>query len=605
MFVVPLSSGALTIPSFVFWVGLIYILLSWFLSMAFGSFLLAPAQEYSQALGSNVDDITSKDAPGHAQTYASAPREAKAYDSECKDVTSHTHRFVKNKRQYIKYAVLFSASVFCLGEISGFLPLVAMGPAFLAGVISLPLMMQIIALFNTYVNSALSLAKQIKTLSNWWASATRLASLDACMTKIEKARETWLSASNAIGGSQGTELADDVVLSFDANGLQELLGCGQIAGGSSQDRLIKIKAGSCVQLSGNSGSGKSVLIRLLTGLLPHQLVEKSKDERLSSYVTYGNGVFDRILYVNQHWEMLPPNDEQTFEQLLTRWLPEDSHVRLSSSENEGLAQDAKHDKDLVQEAIDCLCGGNGKAKEKFSGWLNSGMPIAKKDFKGMSGGEKGLFALLRICVAVLKAKAEASKPKYPLVFLDEAFSAMDEGTATVAQQYVAQLFKKNGMTLVFVTHDQDKESERLKTPFNDRDDSRVQTINVNSLELKEKSATLRDATLSPSGFVQDRQVSPSRGYTNVVIFLATVSLSAVFFYQGWVEISLALFCAGVLLMLGNMASEQFRASIKKPPVGCAGKSDSFDSALKGRSLSLADGSCIARDRSSPPLGLTS
>lgn len=171
---------------------------------------------------------------------------------------------------------------------------------------------------------------------------------------------------------------------------------------------VSIKPGQFVTLYGNSGSGKTSILRMIAGLLKPDSgkISIAKIEWLNS----NNGIYvkpqhRKIGFVFQDYTLFP---NMTVEQNLL------------------YALEKKQDKKIIQELIDI---------------------IELKEFKDkkptlLSGGQKQRVAL---------ARALVRKPK--ILLLDEPLSALDQSMRVKLQDYILKVHKQYNLTTILVSHD--------------------------------------------------------------------------------------------------------------------------------------------------------
>lgn len=169
---------------------------------------------------------------------------------------------------------------------------------------------------------------------------------------------------------------------------------------------LEIKDGEKVVILGASGSGKSTLLSVLSGL----------ERADSGKIVYGENDISSMTE-KQLTEFRRNNVGFIFQQYFL--LP-----HLSVENNVKMGADLIGNKDF-REIIKAV-GIEDKLKNKPS---------------ELSGGEQQ-----RVCIA----RALAKLPK--VLFLDEPTGALDEKTGREVLDYIIEMQKKNGFTMVMVTH---------------------------------------------------------------------------------------------------------------------------------------------------------
>jgi putative ATP-binding cassette transporter len=137
-------------------------------------------------------------------------------------------------------------------------PLLLCAPKFLDGSMSLGQVMQAASAF-TIVQSAFGwLVDNYPRLADWNACARRIASLMMSLDGLERAE-----LGDGIGRIKRGETTDDTMLSL--HDLSVTLDDGTAVVGDAE---VKIEAGERLLVAGESGTGKSTLVRAIAGLWP-------------------------------------------------------------------------------------------------------------------------------------------------------------------------------------------------------------------------------------------------------------------------------------------------------------------------------------------------
>ena len=170
----------------------------------------------------------------------------------------------------------------------------------------------------------------------------------------------------------------------------------------------EIPKGSFLSLYGNSGAGKTSLLRMLSGLM---LPDKG------SIISHETTWFDRNKNINRR-----PQERQL------GFVFQDYALfpNMSVQENISYALDKKEDGKIVTELIEVMELG----------------ALANQKPAKLSGGQKQRVALARSLV---------QKPQ--LLLLDEPLAALDNEIRVKLQQYLLDLHKKYELTIIMVSHD--------------------------------------------------------------------------------------------------------------------------------------------------------
>ncbi|MBB5113483.1 ABC transporter ATP-binding protein [Micromonospora echinospora] len=172
---------------------------------------------------------------------------------------------------------------------------------------------------------------------------------------------------------------------------------------------LTVSEGEFVALVGPSGCGKTTLLKIVAGLLPATAGQVRFGGRPVTEPPPGLGVvfqeYGRSLYA---WKTVRQNVELPLR-----------HLGLSRARR----------RELVADALDAV--GLGAAGDAYPWQLSGGMQQ-------------------RVAIA----RAVAYRPR--LLLMDEPFSAVDAQTRADLEDLVAALWKRYGMTIVFVTHDIDE-----------------------------------------------------------------------------------------------------------------------------------------------------
>lgn len=174
------------------------------------------------------------------------------------------------------------------------------------------------------------------------------------------------------------------------------------------DCKFKINKGEIIAIYGESGAGKSSLLRLLSGLLNPD----SGSIKVNDTIWFDS---------NKKINLVPQKREIGFVFQDSTLFP-----NMNVEENISFAIPKGEDKYWVTELLSMM-----DLKE-----------LAKRSTDTLSGGQKQRVAL---------ARALAKKPN--ILLLDEALSALDHSTRSELQDYIVKMHKKLNLTTLMVSHD--------------------------------------------------------------------------------------------------------------------------------------------------------
>jgi putative ATP-binding cassette transporter len=157
-------------------------------------------------------------------------------------------------RQYMKTTVVASSS----GFIAPVLPIILCAPKYLDGSMSLGQVMQAASAFTTVQGAFNWLVDNYPRLADWSASARRAASLMVSLDSLERAEQ-----GDGFGRITRTDDGEKAALRL--RDLSVTLDDGTAV---LDDTDIAIKPGERVLIAGESGTGKSTLVRAIAGLWP-------------------------------------------------------------------------------------------------------------------------------------------------------------------------------------------------------------------------------------------------------------------------------------------------------------------------------------------------
>ena len=193
---------------------------------------------------------------------------------------------------------------------------------------------------------------------------------------------------------------------IDVQHVTKYYGKGESRFKALNDVSVHIRKGEFVVILGASGSGKSTFLNVISGLEPMdsgsvayegQQIENMNEAELTKFRR------ENTAYIFQQYYLLP-------------------HLNVEKNVRMGADLDKNKAFRPLIEAV-----GLGEKRKKFPAEL--------------SGGEQQRVAI---------ARALAKNPN--VLFLDEPTGALDEKTGRLVLDYIIQLQKKQGFTMIMVTH---------------------------------------------------------------------------------------------------------------------------------------------------------
>jgi len=196
---------------------------------------------------------------------------------------------------------------------------------------------------------------------------------------------------------------------FEVTGLSKIYGDHQIFSNLN----LKIDKGEIVAVMGRSGCGKTTLLRCLAGLEDHN----------SGSVTLGGRNITDVDPYHRDLALMAQNAADVIP-----WLRSGDMIRAAIRKHQYLTNLASIDENnFVQE---------------YARAARLPLEVLGQKGRTLSGGQRQRLSLARVL---------AERPA--LVLADEPLSNLDESMANQLIDEMRQFFKKNGMTVLYVTHD--------------------------------------------------------------------------------------------------------------------------------------------------------
>jgi putative ATP-binding cassette transporter len=376
---IPLNGSYITIPGFLVIAAVIYSLLASGTMTFVGRKFVSVSEAKNQAEAEYRYQLTRVRENGESIALLGGEDEERAGVDRL--LGSVLWRWRDLCRQYMKTTMVSQTST----VFAPVIPIILCAPKFLEGSMSLGQVMQAASAF-TIVQAAFSwLVDNYPRLADWNASARRVASLMVSLDALEKA-ETG-DSFNRIKRSETKDAAMKLL------NLSVALDDGTAV---VDDTEVVIKKGERVLVSGESGTGKSTLVRAIAGLWP-----------------WGGG------------EVQVQQDSRLF------LLPQRPYVPTGTLRRAAAYPGDAHDWDEKQigEALDKVGLGHLKDKiEEDAPWDQT-----------LSGGEKQRLTVARVLL---------HRPD--IIVLDEATAALDSKSQDMLMKLLSE--ELEGLTIISVGH---------------------------------------------------------------------------------------------------------------------------------------------------------
>lgn len=377
---VTVAGSTITVPGFLVIAAMLYAAIASGSIMTIGRRFVQVSEDKNQAEAEYRYTLTRVRENGESIALLGGEEEER--DGIDKTFTKVLRQWARLAGQHMRTTLVSQGS----SLIAPVVPLLLCAPKFLDGSMTLGQVMQAASAF-TIVQSAFGwLVDNYPRLADWNACARRIASLMMSLDGLERAER-----GDGIGRIKRGETEGDAILSL--NDLSVTLDDGTAVVGEAE---VVIEAGERLLVAGESGTGKSTLVRAIAGLWP-----------------WGGGS------VNFH------PDRRLF------MLPQKPYVPMGTLRRAAAYPAAAEDWTLEQigEALDKVGLGHLKDKiEEEAPWDQT-----------LSGGEKQRLAFARLFL---------HKPD--IIVLDEATSALDEKSQDKMMELMTRELPK--ATVVSVAH---------------------------------------------------------------------------------------------------------------------------------------------------------
>ena len=273
------------------------------------------------------------------------------------------------------------------GQLAVVFPFVVAAPRFFSGAIQLGQLMQISSAFGRVQDSLSWFVDSYDALASWRATTDRLTRFDDAMAGVSKKNDDPLQVRTA--GADGAPL--------EATALQLQLPSGDPIGAPIS---LSVPAGTSWCIQGPSGSGKSSLLRAISGIWPWW----------QGSLTQPQGFAEQAMFLPQR----PYFPNGTLREAVA--YPQSSDQLVDADLSEA----------LIRAGLDHLAGDLSAE----ANWTQK-----------LSGGEQQRLAIARVFL---------KRPQW--LFLDEATSALDEATEAIVYQALLDDMQSRGGTVISVAH---------------------------------------------------------------------------------------------------------------------------------------------------------
>src|SRR5215218_2606006 len=249
---VTLAGSTITIPGFLVIAAVIYAAIASGSIMTIGRSFVQVSEDKNQAEAEYRYTLTRVRENG--ESIALLGGEAEERDGIDKNFTKVLRQWARLAGQHMRTTLVSQGS----GLIAPVVPLLLCAPKFLDGSMTLGQVMQAASAF-TIVQTAFGwLVDNYPRLADWNACARRIASLMMSLDGLERAEQ-----GDGIGRIKRGETSNDAMLEL--KDLSVTLDDGTAVVGETE---VVVEAGERLLVAGESGTGKSTLVRAIAGLWP-------------------------------------------------------------------------------------------------------------------------------------------------------------------------------------------------------------------------------------------------------------------------------------------------------------------------------------------------
>lgn len=248
---IPFGAATLTIPGFLVIAAILYAFIASGLMLKVGRSFVSVSESKNAAEADFRYQLTRVRENGESIALLGGEEEERA--GVDRSFIGVLMRWQELCKEYMKTSTVSQAS----SVIAPVIPIILSAPKFLSGEMSLGQMMQAASAFGIVQHAFGWLVDNYPRLADWNACARRVASLMVSLDALEEAEGS--GSFNRIKREEGKEAA------LTLNDFSVSLDDGTAVVGDTE---VSIKKGERVLIAGESGTGKSTLVRAIAGLWP-------------------------------------------------------------------------------------------------------------------------------------------------------------------------------------------------------------------------------------------------------------------------------------------------------------------------------------------------